>query len=138
MKTASSKITTHPKLIAMLASIGLLLVSGCAMKSYQIMPRTSEHFPATKTVEILQEEPARPYETIAEFTGNEPARCPEAEPLCTLRERAKAAGADAIWIQEYIKTEQPGDWILVNNKMTKIYPYTVETYRGVFIHYLTD
>lgn len=140
MNPALKKMKIRSVQIAKLAAVSLPLLTGCAQLTtgYQITPRTSQHFPPTETVQIIKEEPARPYEILAEFIGHEPGDCPATKPLCTLRKRGKAAGADAIWIQEYIKTEHPGEWILINNKMTKIHPYTSETYRGVFIRYSED
>lgn len=122
------------------ALITLLFVAACTQltQGYQISSRTPRHFPATKTVQIIKEEPARPYEILAEFIGHEPVKCPDLEALCTLREYGMELGANAAWIQEHIKTEQPDDWILVNNKVTKIHSYTTETYRGVFIRYLAE
>jgi hypothetical protein len=125
--------------VAVLPAV-LLFVAACTQltQGYQVTSRTSRHFPATETVHIIEEEPGHPYEILAEFIGHEPVQCPDRETLCTLRGYGERLGADAAWIQEHIKTEHPGDWIQVNDKMTKIHPYTTETYRGVFIRYLTE
>lgn len=76
-----------------LAMLSLLATACMSLtKDYEITPHTSQRFPPAETVQIIREEPAQPYATLAGFTGHETGDCPTQEPFCRLRELGKAMG----------------------------------------------
>lgn len=91
--------------------------------------------PASNTIEIVHEKPNRAFLAIARFHGVDRKKCNEGNELCDLREKARKMGAHAIWVQQKHTTDYPGDWIHYNDRMIRIYPYSVTTVSGVFIVY---
>lgn len=111
------------------------LVHCSLFRPYRIMARTGALFPPTNTVVVIRERPQRDFVVLAEFSGREPATCPEGTDFCVLRQKARAMGAHAIWIRKHIFRRIPGDWIYTNGRLIRIYPATYDTWLGVLIRF---
>lgn len=108
--------------------------SGCA-SGFHISRQTEHIYPETQAVALVFQAPQAPFEVIARFHGKEPAQCPENLPYCSLRQTARRLGADAIWITRVDNYQYPGDWILIDGRMTRIHPYSSEQVEGKLIRY---
>ena len=130
--------TANPRNLTKLAVCicTMMVLIHCSMiRPYNINSQTDTLFPPTDTVTIVHERPEQDYLVLADFVGREPTSCPEGLDLCTLRQKAQAMGAHAIWIRKHNRRHIPGDWIYENGRLIRIYPTVYDTYQGVFIRY---
>jgi len=91
--------------------------------------------PASKSIEVVHKKPDRAFLAIARFHGIDHKKCEDSNVLCDLKEKAKKMGAQVIWVQQTHTTDYAGDWIHYNNRMIRIYPYSVTSLSGVFLVY---
>lgn len=123
----------YPKQLAWL----MILLASCAAVngSYIITPEEDKTYAPTHTIDILHKSPQREHRIIARFTGHETDQCPKDNNFCGLRLQGQKLGAHAAWIQKHSVSQQPGEWIQVEGKMTKIHAYATHYTEGVFIRY---
>jgi hypothetical protein len=114
--------------------LGLEMV-GCVASGFRIERVGSGDFEPSAHVELLRLEPSRPYSVLAKFSGTELAICSRDEAHCTLRDRARALGANAVWIQQTQISVRPEQWLNIDGRMTRIPPANYETISGVLIRY---
>lgn len=112
----------------------LSLMSGCG-SGYSIHRLDATAHQSSATVVVLFEEPLQPYRAIATFSGQERTSCPEGQRYCRLQEEAKRLGADAVWIMSVDRYHYPGEWLLINDRLTRIREFTVETTHGKFLRF---
>ena len=126
----------HRLLSALVLGSIALLVTSCS-SSFTVTPLIDAgvKLPASETVEVVHEKPNRDFLAIARFHGSEKKKCDKGNELCGLRERARKMGANAIWVQNVHTTNYPGDWIHYNDRMIRVYPYSVTIISGVFVTY---
>jgi hypothetical protein len=122
---------------ALSIGVGITMAACSLFRPYTITPLVKTGYPPTQTVSIIHALPEQGHTIIARFIGNEPVSCPAGEALCTLRDKARAAGAHAVWVQNTETYRHPGDWIMVEDRLTRIHPVTSTTYKGLFIRYTT-
>jgi len=83
-------------LIRTLTIITLLLIIGGCSTTRVVMLYESANYPPTTNVEILSAAPDRPCKAIAILETTGPANTPLPDLLESMRQKAKAIGADAI------------------------------------------
>lgn len=115
----------------------LLVLNGCAA-GMQVVVLDAKDYAPTARVDVVSTKPDRPYKVIARFSGYISNLCPRNEPLCDLRKRAKSLGGDAVWVQRIMTTEYPDQWIMVEGRLTHIYPSQYTRMEGVIIRYGRD
>lgn len=130
-----TKIVTQLIQTGLLAGLVFILSSCSQLSNFTIEPVNKEIYPATEHITVIEEEPDIPYITIARFSGTEKNNCHSTEPLCSIRKQAREIGADAIWVKQHEVYDRAGRWILVQGRMTQIYPYREVRFSGVLIHY---
>lgn len=89
----------------------------------------------SERVDWLTTEPSRPYTVIATFRGAETALCAPSQPYCSLREKAKQQGADAIWVQKRDEWTRPEQWVYIGGQLKRIPPQPYVTLEGALIRY---
>lgn len=116
----------------------LLYLAACSrlVQGYSVTPESQAFYAQTSTIEIIEVEPSRDYETLAIFAGNEPGPCPEEDAFCKLRDLGKKMGADAAWIQKKTVINNPRQWFFIEGKMEEMKPIEGTEYQGRFIRYV--
>jgi hypothetical protein len=114
----------------------LLALGGCA-PAYLITPASPTHFAASTAVALLSEteRPNRPFITIASFRGHESGACPTEQNYCTLRARARARGADAVWVQRIDVVTYPGEWKMIQGRLTQLHAFGTPIVQGILLRY---
>ena len=116
--------------------LSLMWALGACTPAYLIEPAEPITGPAAVAPVVLFQMPSRPHRVIATFSGRETGRCPDDTSHCVLRERARHAGADAVVILRVLQYRYPGEWIVVQGRMTRLYPYEYDRIEGVFIRFI--
>lgn len=112
----------------------IALLTGCS-SAYKIERTSTASYPPVTHVEILQKKPIRAFTVLGSFVGREREECPQDQPYCELRKQAQQLGAHAIWIQDKSVYRQPGEWKMIEGKLTQIRAFTIETLKGEFLRY---
>lgn len=115
----------------------ILPLAACA-SGFSITTRDSGKYPATQAIELLFETPRRPYKVIANFDDKEQERCPKDLPYCSLRRSAQEIGAHAILVTRVDRYRYLGDWMLIEGRLTRLYPHESERIEGVLIRYTDE
>jgi len=113
-----------------------LAITSCS-SNFTVTPLVDAgiNLPASNSIEVVHEKPDREFLAIASFHGVDRKKCDMGNELCDLREKARKMGAHAIWVQKTNTTDYAGDWIHYNDRMIRVYPYSITTKTGVFIVY---
>jgi len=113
-----------------------LALGGCA-PAFNFTLVTSPPFAAVNSVALLMEteRPTGPYVTVARFRGVERASCAPEERYCTLRARARKWGADAVWIQSVNVVSYPGEWKMIEGRLTQIRGFSTPVVEGILLRY---
>lgn len=116
------------------ALIAALLLAGCG-GGFRYEWVSSGVTPATQEVAWLTAEPPRPYTVMGKFRGVETALCPLSQPNCSLYEKAREQGADAIWVQRREVSVREEQWVTIEGQTRRIPPQRYEQLEGVLIRY---
>jgi len=101
--------------------LATLILSGCTFTS-AVMLESGITYPPTKDVQILTQNPSRPFKQIALLEAQGPAHTPIPQLLESMKRKAAAIGADAV-----VPMQQPPG--------PMYNPYTETVIRGVAIKY---
>jgi hypothetical protein len=84
-----------------------LSVSGCAAPAVQVERLSSQIFAPTAYVQVLQEAPKQPYETIARLHLSGESNQTAAQVIAELEKQASALGANAVILSNESKVSTP-------------------------------
>lgn len=125
------------KLFAVSLAFLAVFASGCA-PSFRVVPVAGPAFPPAQDVMVVEKKPDRPFTVIGEFSGYERSLCASGHPYCSLYDKAKAMGADVIWITRRDVEVRPDVWVDIEGRPTRIPSSRYEHVEGVFLRLRED